>query len=220
MRFVIRVLLVVLFAPILSSYAQTAVADSTGGSRPVPFGFKIGWIAVRSTDIKAVADSVPGRSRIVAGWRDGIDAAYEGSSVFVTPPVNGWVCIVGEWAAGLGDRRSVESIAKTVAELSTRFGEAHGYATHRIVEYHHWILARGGRAYRCFAFAGESGEILCQTGPVTSAEKKLRFASLPLDQWLPEEEDVMTVASGWSFDPSKLSAASAPAATGIRVDLK
>ena len=187
---------------------------------PLPFGFKTGWISVRTTDMKAVAKSLPLRSERAANWKHGIEAAYEGDTVFITPPVNGWICVVGEWAAGMGDRRSVESVARTVSGLSSRFGEAHGYATHRVIEYHHWIMAKQGRVVRCFAYIGETGEILCQTGPLTDAETTLPCASLPPDQWIPNEEDVMTVASVWSFDPTKLSAESAPPAMGILARLK
>lgn len=187
---------------------------------PEPFGFKTGWIAVRSMDTKAVADSLPIRSPYPANWHDGIQAAYKGGFVFVTPPVNDWTCIIGEWAAGTGDRRSVESIARIVSDLSSRFGEAQGYATHRVIEYHHWILAKKGRVLRCFAYIGESGEFLCQSGAITDAEKNLRFASSPPEQRLPDEQDVMRVASGWSFDPSTLSSASGPAALGIVARIK
>lgn len=201
---------------------------------PEPFGFKIGWIAVRSTDIRAVAESLPIRSQSPANWHDGIETAYRGGSVFITPPVNGWISIVGDWAMGTEERRpvlsvsvqsevthrSVEMIARIVADLSAKFDEAQGYATHRVTEYHHWILAKQGRVVRCFGYMGESGEIVCQTGAVTEAEKKLQYASKPPDRWLPDEQDVMTVASGWSFDPTKLSAASGPAATGIVARMK
>jgi len=111
-------------------------------SVPEPFGYKIGWIAVRSTDPNAVAAALPVRSRIAASWHTGIDTAYKGGgAVFVSPPIGGWVCIIGEWAMGTGERGSFQGVAKAVADLSARFGEAQGYATHRIIEYHHWIMA-------------------------------------------------------------------------------
>lgn len=186
---------------------------------PEPFGFKMGWIAVRSTDLKAVAESLPLREQRPANWHDGIDAAYKSgppnSSVFIAPPVNGWICVVGWWAAGTGDQNSVEAVAKVVSDLSFRFGEAQGFATHRVVEYHHWILAKQGRVQRCFAYLGERGEILCKSGQITDAERKLKFAGLPPDQWMPGEQDVMTIAGGWSFDPSQLSPVSAVSANGI-----
>ena len=187
---------------------------------PVPFGYKMGWIAVRSTDINAVVGLLPVRSQRTASWHDGIEAAYKGGSVFITPPVNGWLCIVGDWAAGFNDQHPVELIEKRIIEISSRFREAHAYATHRVVEYHHWMMAREGRIIRCFAYMGESGEVLCNIGSITDAERNLSFSALPTDQWIPDEQDVLTVASGWSFDPSQLSRASAPAALGIIARLK
>lgn len=127
--------------------------------------------------------------------------------------------MVGGWAAGTGDRRSVKAIAKTVSDLSARFKEAHAYATQRTIEYHHWIKAKKGRLVRCFAYIGENG-ILCESGSVTDDEKNLPYARLLSTQWVPSEQDVMTVASGWSFDPSKLSSSSAPAALGILAGLE
>jgi hypothetical protein len=182
---------------------------------PEPFGFKTGWIAVRSADPQAIARALPIRSQTAANWHDGIEAAYKCGSVFITPPINGWICIVGDWVAGTGEQPSLGSISKLVADLSSRFGEAHGYATHRVIEYHHWIMAKDGHVLRCFAYIGESGELLCQNGAVTAAEKELRFGTEPPDQWIPDEHDVMTVAAGWSFDPSTLSSASAPPGMGI-----
>ncbi|WP_394766540.1 hypothetical protein [uncultured Paludibaculum sp.] len=184
-------------------------------SAPEPFGYKTGWIVVRSTDPNAVASALPFRSRTAANWHTGIDAAYKGGSVFVSPPVGGWVCIIGEWAAGTGERNSVQAVAKLVAELSSRFGEAQGYATHRVVEYHHWIMAKHGQVIRCFAYLGESGEVLSNLGTATEAETKLRFGAQPPETWSPSEEDVMAVASAWSFDPTKLNSTSGPAANGI-----
>ena len=72
-----------------------------------------------------------------------------------------------------------------------------------------------GEGLRRFAYLGERGEILCQSGVVTDAEKKLKFASLPPNRWIPNEQDVMAVAGGWSLDPTTLSPASAAPANGI-----
>ena len=189
-------------------------------SVPEPFGYKTGWIVVRSTDTNAVASALPIHSRNAANWHTGIDAAYNGGSVFVSPPVGGWVCIIGKWAAGTGERSSVQAVTKIVADLSSRFDEAQGYATHRVVEYHHWIIAKHGQVVRGFAYLGESGEVLSNLGKVTEAEKRLRFGTQPPAQWSPSEEDVMALASAWSFDPTKLNSRSGPAATGIVARIK
>jgi hypothetical protein len=200
--------------------AYSPSSSSGAPSGPEPFGYKMGWIVVRSNDPNAVASALPVRSKDAADWHAGIEAAYQGGPVFVSPPVAGWVCIIGQWAMGTGDNNSVKSVAKIVADLSARFGEAQGYATERVIEYHHWILAKHGQVIRCFAYLGESGEVLSNVGTVTEAEKKLRFGARPSGQWSPDEEDVMKVASVWSFDPTKLNSSSGAAAKGVVVRMK
>jgi hypothetical protein len=193
--------------------ALFAPQQATG---PVPFGFKIGWIAVKSVDTAKLVSSFNVRSPRSATWQEGIDTAYKKSDLaYFTPPVDRWVCIVGEWALGQGDRVSVQSIAKRIVELRSMFGEAHAYATHRVIEYHHWMVAKEGLLLRRFAYLGESGEVLANDGPLTAAERKLRFFNLPREQWQPNEADVMAVASAWSFDPTLLSPQSGPGKFGV-----
>jgi len=187
---------------------------------PEPFGFKTGWIAVRSSDLKAVAAALPAVSATPVTWREGVEAAYQGRGVFVTPPVNGWICLVGRWAMPRGDQDPLRSLGPILIDLSARFGEAQSFATHRVIEYHHWIRAKQGKIERCFAYLGESGTVLCQSGTPTDSEKKLRFGSAPENQWRPSEDEVMKVAGSWSIDPSTLSAKSAPPANGMLVQVK
>ena len=65
------------------------------------------------------------------------------------------------------------------------------------------------------AYLGESGEVLSNLGNVTQAERKLSFGSHPPEGWSPSEQDVMAVASDWSFDPTQLNSSSGTAANGI-----
>jgi hypothetical protein len=57
---------------------------------------------------------------------------------------------------------------------------------------------------RCFADLGGTGELLRTTGKPTDVERRLRFANMPPKDWIHDEDDVLLVAAGWSFDPSKL----------------
>jgi hypothetical protein len=95
------------------------------------------------------------------------------------------------------------------------FEEAHAYATHRVIEYHHWMVAKEGRLLRRFVYLGESGEVLANEGALTAAERKLRFFDLPQERWQPNETDVMTIASACSFDLTRLSSQSGPAKLGV-----
>jgi hypothetical protein len=186
---------------------------------PVPFGFKMGWIVVKSTSSAKVVSSVGIRSPRTASWQEGIDRAYNAGLVFVSPPINDWVSVVGERLMQRNGRSSVEVISKEVVSLSSMFGEAQGFASHRVIEYQHWMLAKNGRLLRCFAYIGETGESWANTGSLTDAERRLRFFSLPQEQWQPNEQDVMAVASGWSFDPTLLTATSGSASLGVLGEL-
>lgn len=194
--------------------ASILFGQTVNPTPPEAFGYKLGWIAVRGTDIRAVANSLPMRSQADANWHDGLAAAYNSDVVFVAPPVNGWILVVGQWSFGTGAQSSVEALTKTIAGLSARFGEVQGFGTHRVVDYHHWIMAKQGRLARCYAYVGDKGEVLCQSGAVTEAEK-VRFGNKPPMQWSPDERDVMAIAGAWSVDPSKLSESSAAPALGI-----
>jgi len=174
----------------------------------------MGWFAIKSNDPSKVASTVGLRSSHSANWQEGIEAAYEKGLVFVTPPVRDWVCIVGNHAAERNDRAPVEAISKDVVQLSSTFGEAQGFASHRVVEYHHWMLAKKGRLLRCFAYVGDRGEILAISGELTEVERQLRLFGRSL-QRPPNEDDVMVVAAGWSFNPTELTERSAPPAMGL-----
>jgi hypothetical protein len=173
---------------------------------PVPFGYKMGWIALKHTKSADVASFLKIKNLRSASWVEGIEAAYNSGDdvVFVTPPIKGWVLVVSKWAMGAGDRRSADAIGQLLGQLSTKFDEAQGFATHRIIEYHHWMLAINGHLQRSFAYIGESGEVLLNSGSLTDSEQKLKFFSKPPEEWNPTEEDVMTVASGWSIAPTSL----------------
>ena len=193
---------------------------------PVPFGYKNSWFAVQATDTQAVLGALPIRSQKPASWSDGLEstvilnAGHDARAIFIAPPVQGWIFIVGNWTWRSHNRCEWQTAEARIAELSKRFPEVQAFATHRVVEYHHWIKARDGRIERSFAYLGERGEIQRNIGPVTDGESILSFWREPEDAWSPDEHDVMTVASRWSFAPIELSESSAPAGLGTLARLK
>jgi hypothetical protein len=183
---------------------------------PEPFGYKQGWLAVRAEDSSTVAAALPFRLIRRAGWKEGVVAADKplAGEIFVTPPVNGWVLVVGVWASSWNGQEDEAELERQVAALSVRFGEAQFFGTQRVVEYHQWILAKEGQIQRCFGYVGDKDESICNRGPLTGAEKEFDFAEIN-KSWFPDEQDVMKVAADWSLDPTQLSANSGPSGMGV-----
>lgn len=190
---------------------------------PVSFGYKIGWFAIRSADRDAVVQSLALSDPTEATWKTGVITVYEDAyhprgrhrMVFTSPPVDGWVFVIGDRTMGNGEEQGVREVEQLITRLSTEFGEAQAFATYRVVDYHHWMLARHGALVRSFAIV--QGEVLADSGEPTPVE--LGFKWYPLRQvdgeldeeepepdvgsW-PNEEAVMTVAGAWSINPQLL----------------
>jgi hypothetical protein len=203
---------------------------------PVSFGYKMGWLTIRSTDRDAVVETLRLADPTEATWKAGVEAVYRVfyqrfgrfSTVFVSPPVNGWTFVVGDWTMGTGEEQGVRAIQQLVSRASAAFGEAQAFATYRVIEYHHWMLAREGRLLRSFAYLGESGEVLADSGEPTPVE--LGFHWYPPsredsdegdedpdaeEDLLPDEEAVMKVAGAWSINPDLLETLPASSLRGV-----
>lgn len=185
------------------------------------FGYKSAWVAVKDRSPRAVAQALGLRNVRPSAWDAGIEAAHRypiTSSVFVTPPIDGWVLCVGYALNGPADSQPPafgELAAQWAASLDT---EVQYFATHRVVEAHTWARARPSGLERAYCYVGESGQKLLDIGAPTPEERELGFAFF--DPESPEAEDeayweredlahvseehVMVLASRWSVDPSSL----------------
>lgn len=174
------------------------------------FGYKMAWLAIKNANTQAILQTLRLPNPQVIGWDEGIEKIYENhgniDAIFVTPQINGWSFVVGWYFFDLNFRDGdIKKLKNYTAELSKVFEEVQAFATYRVSEYHHWILARGGKIVRCFAFSGDSGKILCNDGELTDAEKQLPWGKLESFQWLPDEQGVMIIAEKWSINPTKIS---------------
>ncbi|MEM9729522.1 MAG: hypothetical protein AAF997_13115 [Myxococcota bacterium] len=181
----------------------------------VSFGYKSQWLAVKTNDptaaLKALGASVPRET----SWSYGV-AAPEGE-LFVTPPLDGWVLVVGHFPEIVGkrDEKTLALVSKLSAELGT---EVQYFGTHRVVDYHAWIRATKGQVSRAYAYLGERGETILEMGEQTEEEKALGLnffddgsSEAKNDEYwerddvtYPDEEDVMKVAGRWSINPTEL----------------
>jgi hypothetical protein len=199
--------------------------------QPSPFGYKTAWLAVRTEDTRGLAEKLALTDQQAANWSTGVEASYNQSEthVFVSPSVHGWTFVVGAALPDVGDPKRPDKCTPLLQELSTLYGEACYFGTHRIVEFHAWILARNGQVIRKYAYLGEKGITLWDEGKQTEEEKALGFrffADKPppgqgdeyyarKDLRHPKEEDVTRLAGRWSIDPTTIDQLEAEKSVGI-----
>jgi hypothetical protein len=140
--------------------------------KPLSFGYKVAWLALPTKDGLAVANALGLRGVRPSTWAKGIEAAYE-SSVFVTPPLGGWVLAVGR--PFFPPDRPEPFVKPLVLRLSSQFSVAQYFCTYRVAEGHFWASAKQGRLIRGYAYNGCSGETQWDEGDQTKEERELGF---------------------------------------------
>jgi hypothetical protein len=174
--------------------SQTMPAPKRNPELPISFGFKATWVAVKTDDPARVAISLEFGNTKKCTWEEGVEKGYSGEAYFLSPPIGGWVLVLGEWR-GLDDK----SLRSQLERLSEQFGEVQYFGTHRVVEYHAWGRFARGRMIRAYSYLGERGEVLLDVGEKTTDELDV------LDEnAIPNEQTVMDIAAAWSVDPSML----------------
>ncbi len=176
------------------------------GDRPMSFGYKCVWIAVREATPIHVAESLGLTGLAPVAWADGVDAAYDGR-VFVTPPFDGWVLAASTKFPDSGGGDHPDHATPFIEALSQRCGEVQYFGTHRVVEWHAWARAVKGTFLRKFSYVGERGEVLWNDGEPTDVERELRVGVDPdgsEERPFPDEEHVLATAARWGLGPGTL----------------
>lgn len=188
----------------------------TDKNEPVNFGYKNAWIAVKSNDKQGISKIIGLKNTKPENWYNGISISYE-NGVYITPQIGEWTLVVGMELVPSGSNiESINKLEKILNKLSSEYGEAHFFGTHRVVEYHCWMKSTSGKMKRIYSYIGESGENIKVYGEPTNVEKDLKlFNSLSEeaksnDYWnredlvYPDEMLVMKIAENWSVNPTKL----------------
>ncbi len=190
-------------------------ADMVILDQPISFGHKCTWFAIKSVHTEELINTLKLSNVRPCNWQTGIERAYE-NSVFITPPINGWILACGRGLPHGDTREGIEFVKSILQKLSRVYGEAQFFCTHRVTEYHCWIKAIEGNIQRVYSYLGEAGENVLIEGEATDFEKGLHLVDTFSDDakekyyferddiTLPDEELVMKVAENWSVDPSTL----------------
>jgi hypothetical protein len=195
---------------------------------PQPFGYKQTWLTIASAESAAVARALNLTHAQPCPWEEGIRLTLP-HQLFISPPVQHWIFVVGQPLPLSDGHLRSQQIVPLLNRLSTEFGVAHYFSTHRVVEYHSWARSEDGRLIRGYAYLGERGETLWDEGaPHTESELGLALfdeqnaeASDPAywnrtDLHFPDEESVMQMARRWCVAPSDLTANDSQPALGVR----
>lgn len=193
---------------------------------PIGFGYKCKWLAIRGDSPQLVAHALGAEAVQACNWKSAAKAIYGegGRRVFISPPIHGWVLIAGNALPTLDVAERADQATSLMKTLGRTFEDVQYFATHRVVGYHAWARVLRGEIVRCFAYLGERGEILYESGVPDVVEQALRKTNR--EEWKdesaefsPSEDDVMAMAGAWSIDPTQLEDLGLPASAGLVMEM-
>lgn len=198
--------------------------------RPKPFGYRMSWLAVKTTDTAAVLDALALRDAVPANWNSGIGTVYadrlSDDYVFVTPPVKGWTLIAGVALPHPVGPAFADKLTPMLLALSQTFGDVQYFAAFPIIDFFGWARVYKGRMVRAFVI-GDDG-VIWDRGRLTPDEKALGLRWFDLRGikgrigdaggaivLYPTEQQVLRMASAWSCNPLRLDTMKLNDATGF-----
>jgi len=169
--------------------------ETSGPERPVGFGRKCAWLAVRARESSRLLEALGVERSKPCGWMAGVATAYAKRQVlFVTPPIDGWTLAVAPNVTFYdeGDDPRSAHIA-FVRKLAEDFGEAQYFSSHDGVALGAWTRVVSGHVTRsCLYSEGSRWSV----GEADEAERAAKGR--------PAEEAVFAIAAHWSVDPLTL----------------
>jgi hypothetical protein len=187
---------------ILSTHTSTSSAPASYFARPTS------WLAVKASNIMAVQTAMGLQKTATSSWPEDL----RGGRVFIMPPVNGWVLVMGP---GLPEPEDdIDECFRWIIGLSRKLGQVQYFSADPVVYHHAWVRAERGRIVRAYAWAGKT---LWKQGLRTTAEKDLAFhcpdycepvenAGSHDDNVESNVEKVPMLAARWSVDPAAIDA--------------
>jgi len=166
------------------------------------------WLAVRSGNPYVVQAALGLHKPTPCSWEEGLSAAQE-SKLFISPPINGWILVIGSRLPDPSD--DVDACFQFLTALSRKIGQVQFFSLNRVVNHHAWVQMQNGQVFRGYAWAGKT---VWNQGRKTAAETELGLrcyeyaqtpAPTPFSQPDPlhqNTERVYQLARRWSIDPA------------------
>lgn len=164
------------------------------------------WLAIRSQNPAEVQTALALVDPTPCSWVECMDGKH---TLFITPPVNGWLFVVG---AGLpSPAEDVDACFRFLTDLSRKLGHVQFFQADSILHHHAWAQLDAGRVVRAYAWADTT---LWNQGIKTAPEIELGLKCLAYgaefdsnffggtDWPATNVEKVPLLAARWSLDPA------------------
>jgi len=210
--------------------AEGVVVYAAEPDRPRPFGYRMGWLAIRTRDTERVIERLGLTGTVTSNWDNGLGTIYsetEGEGgVFVTPPVNGWTFVVGLALPQPLGKGFVDKTIPLLLDLGSHFIEVQYYLAYPALDCFAWARVIDGRLIRAYAINDEG--VVWNKGKPSKEEKTLgiklyevrgvkkRKGDAEAELILyPTEQHLMQLAGKWSLDPTRLETMAVGPAHGV-----
>lgn len=186
---------------------------------PAAFGYRMAWVAIRTIGAARVAEVLGLEAVEESNWSTGIGTIYDErlsqGRVYLTPPINGWIFVVGLSLPQPLGNGFIDKCSPMLQDLAGAFPEAQYYLCYAPMDFYAWARVADGKLLRAFAIGDEG--VIWNKGKPTREEREigLKFAEvrgvkgrktdvgapMPI---VPTEAHVLHLASSWSLDPTTL----------------
>jgi len=197
--------------------------------RPLPFGYRMAWLALRTNDTQRVIDVLGLEHVTASNWNCGLGTVYSEefgeTHVFVAPALEGWTFVIGlalphPLGAGFHDKAT-----PFLLELGGAFAEVQYYFSYPVIDFFAWARVIDGRLARAFAIGDEG--VIWNKGKPSPKERAMGLKLFDLRGiqgrrgdaggellLYPTEDHLIALAAEWSLDPTRVDARRAEAGLG------
>jgi hypothetical protein len=179
------------------------------GNFSFPGDYPCRWLAIKTRQPTAVLEALQITKATPCSWEEGLARTFD-RKLFVSPPVNGWIVVLG---SALPDpAEDIDVCFRFLTQLSRKLGHVQFYNLNRTLSHHAWAVLDKGEVLRAYAWAGVT---LWNQGQITPAEINLELQCLDYghshsqtdgrsDLMTANTEKVPLLAARWGMDPSAL----------------
>jgi hypothetical protein len=195
--------------------------DGPDGMRNPGFRRTACWLAINSRNPVAVQRALSLHNPKPCAWADGI-SGDAGRKLFISPPVSGWVIVVGPALPDPTD--DVDAAFRFLLDLSRKVGHVQCFSGNTVLNHHAWARVEGGRVVRGYTWTGRTQ---WNQGEPTAAEGDLGlkchdYGDAPEagpfargDCGASNSDKLHSLAARWSIDPDELDERFSGNAVGI-----